>query len=72
MFDSGCEGGGWGQGVTLGLEQKVTQAFFSETISEITFWTLRALHVQHYTLGPAQPIWVSMTFKLLSGTTNLH
>lgn len=36
---------------TSGLEQKVTQAFFSETISEITFWTLRALHVQHYTLG---------------------
>lgn len=40
-----------GGGGTSGLEQKVTQAFFSETISEITFWTLRALHVQHYILG---------------------
>lgn len=38
-------------GGTSGLEQKVTQAFFSETISEIVFCTLRALHVQHYTLG---------------------
>lgn len=34
-----------------GLEQKVTQAFFPETISEITFWTVRGSHMQHYTLG---------------------
>lgn len=38
-------------GGTSGLEQKVTQAFFSETISEITFWMVRALNVQHYMLG---------------------
>lgn len=38
-------------GSTSGLEQKVTQAFFPETINEITFWTVRALHVQRYMLG---------------------
>jgi len=48
VFDGGCEKHG---GATSGLEQKVTQAFFSETISEITFWTLRVLRVQRYTLG---------------------
>lgn len=40
-----------GGGNTSGLEQTATRAFFSETISEIIFWILRALHVQYYTLG---------------------